>query len=205
MMDKLNREFYSRDTLTVAKELLGKIIVHKTEGHILKGRIVETEAYLGLDDKAAHSNGGKMTKRVETMYDIPGTAYIYLIWGQYSCLNAITVKKGVPEGVLIRAIEPIKNIEQMITYRYNKKIKELTKYEEYNITNGPGKLSMALNIDTRFDKEDLCGDNLYIKIDQEEEKFNIIETNRIGIGYAEEAINYPYRFYIEDNPYVSKI
>lgn len=202
-MVKLNREFYSRDTLTVAKELLGKVLVHNTEGHILKGRIVETECYLGLTDKAAHSYGGKRTKRVETMYGRPGIAYVYLIWGMYNCLNLITVKEGVPEGVLIRGIEPVENIEQMIRYRFNKRKEELTKYQKNNITNGPGKLTMALNIDIRLDKEDLCGDKLYLELGQEE-KFNIIETKRIGIDYAEEAIDYPYRFYIEGNPYVSK-
>lgn len=203
-MTKLNREFYSRDTITVAKELLGKILVHRTEGHILKGKIVETEAYLGIGDKASHSYGGRKTKRVETMYDKPGTAYIYLIWGMYNCLNAITVEEGVPEGVLIRGIEPIKNIDRIVKYRFDKKIEELTKYERNNISNGPGKLTMALNIDRRLNKEDLCGDSLYIESDKNE-KFKIIETSRIGIDYAEEAIEYPYRFYIENNPYVSRV
>ena len=203
-MVKLDRDFYSRDTLTVAKELLGKILVHNTEGHILKGRIVETEAYLGLIDKAAHSYGGKKTKRVETMYGMPGTAYVYFIWGMYSCLNIITVEEGVPEGVLIRGIEPVENIDQMILYRYNKAFEELTNYQKKNISNGPGKLTMAMNIDRSLDKEDLCEDKLYLEIGQKE-KFNIIEAKRIGIDYAMEAVHYPYRFYIEDNPYVSKI
>lgn len=203
-MTRLNREFYSRDTLTVAKDLLGKILVRNIDGHILKGRIVETEAYLGLTDKAAHSYGGKITKSVETMYSRPGTAYVYFIWGQHFCLNTLTVKEGVPEGVLLRGIEPIKNIEQMALYRFNKKVEELNKYQNKNLTNGPGKLTKALNIDRRFDKEDLCGDNLYLEAGNEE-KFNIIETTRIGIHYAEEAVDFPYRFYIEGNPYVSKL
>ncbi len=203
-MTKLNREFYSRDTITVAKDLLGKVLVHKTEGYILKGKIVETEAYLGIEDKASHSYGGRKTKRVETMYDKPGTAYIYLIWGMYNCLNSITVEEGVPEGVLIRGIEPVKNIDQMVKYRFDKKIEELTKYEINNISNGPGKLTMALNIDRRLNKEDLCGDRLYIETGKDKE-FNIVETSRIGIDYAEEAKYFPYRFYIENNPYVSKV
>lgn len=203
-MIKLNREFYSRETLIVAKELLGKTLVHKTEGHILKGKIIETEAYLGIEDKASHSYGGKKTKRVETMYEKPGTAYVYLIWGMYYCLNAITVEKGVPEGVLIRGIEPIKNIDQMIRYRFNKSAQKLTNYEVNNISNGPGKLTMALNIDTRLNGEDLCGDIIYIEKGEQEE-FDIVETTRIGIDYSEEAKDYPYRFYIKNNPYVSKI
>lgn len=200
-MTKLNRDFYSRDTLTVAKELLGKVLVHDTGEMILKGKIVETEAYLGLSDKAAHSYGGKRTKRLETMYGPPGTAYVYMIWGMYCCLNLVTVKEGIPEAVLIRGIEPVENMDQMILNRFHKKAEELTKNQMKNITNGPGKLALAMNIDRRFDKEDLCGDKIYIETGQEE-VFHMVETKRIGIDYAEEAAHYPYRFYIEGNPYV---
>ncbi len=202
-MIKLDREFYSRETLIVAKDLLGKILVHHTNGYIVKGKIVETEAYLGLNDKACHSYGGKISKRVATMYDKAGTAYVYFIWGKYSCFNVITVKKGVPEGVLIRAIAPVENKEQMIVNRFNKNHEELSQYQKKNISNGPGKLTLSLNIDRKLNEEDLCGDKLYLERGQEE-KFNIIETKRIGIDYAQEAIDYPYRFYIEDSPYVSK-
>lgn len=131
---KLNRNFYSRDTITVAKELLGKTLVHHIEGNKLKGMIVETEAYLGLRDKAAHSYGGRITKRVETMYGLPGTAYVYLIYGMYYCFNIVTVKEGIPEAVLIRAIEPIENIDIMALLRYGKPYEELSKYEKKNLT-----------------------------------------------------------------------
>ncbi|MCF6464486.1 DNA-3-methyladenine glycosylase [Clostridium sp. Cult2] len=201
---KLNRNFYSRDTITVAKELLGKILIHNIEGHKLTGMIVETEAYLGLKDKAAHSYGGRKTKRVETMYGAPGTAYVYLIYGMYYCLNIVTEKEGIPEAVLIRAIEPIENINQMALHRFGKSYEELSKYQRKNLTNGPGKLSMAFNIDKTQDKIDLCGDRLYLE-DGGKEIFNIIETKRIGIDYAEEAKDFPYRFYIDGNPYVSKL
>lgn len=200
-MTKLNRDFYSRDTLTVAKELLGKVLVHDTGEMILKGKIVETEAYLGLSDKAAHSYGGKRTKRLETMYGPPGTAYVYMIWGMYCCLNLVTVKEGIPEAVLIRGIEPVENMDQMILNRFHKKAEELTKNQMKNITNGPGKLALAMNIDRRFDKEDLCGEKICLETGQEE-MFHMVETKRIGIDYAEEAAHYPYRFYIEGNPYV---
>lgn len=199
---KLKRDFYSRGTLTVAKELLGKILVHNIDGHILKGKIVETEAYLGLSDKAAHPYGGKKTKRVETMYGLPGTAYVYLIYGMYYCFNIVTEKKGIPEAVLIRGLEPIENIDEMALYRFGKVYKDLSKYQKNNLTNGPGKLSMAFNIDKTLDKEDLCNDRLYLEEGKAEE-FNIIETKRIGIEYSEEAKDYPYRFYIEENPHVS--
>lgn len=201
---KLNRDFYSRDTLTVAKELLGTILVYNIDGQMLTGKIVETEAYLGITDKAAHAYGGRRTKRVETMYGPPGTAYVYIIYGMYHCLNIITVKEGVPEGVLIRGIEPLENIDQMAINRFQKPYEELTKYQKRNLTNGPGKLSMAFNIDKTLDKEDLCKDRLYLR-PRQDENFNIIETTRIGIDYAEEARDFPYRFYIEGNPYVSKL
>lgn len=201
---KLNRDFYSRDTLTVAKELLGTILVHNIDGQMLTGKIVETEAYLGITDKAAHAYGGRRTKRVETMYGPPGTAYVYIIYGMYHCLNIITVKEGVPEGVLIRGIEPLENIDQMAINRFQKPYEELTKYQKRNLTNGPGKLSMAFNIDKTLDKEDLCKDRLYLE-ERQDGNFNIIQTTRIGIDYAEEARDFPYRFYIEGNPYVSKL
>jgi DNA-3-methyladenine glycosylase len=201
---KLDRSFYSRDTLILAKELLGKVIVHKTGEDILKGKIVETEAYLGVIDKAAHSYGGKKTKRVETMYGLPGTAYVYLIYGMYYCFNIVAKEEGVPEAVLIRAIEPIEGVNGMALYRYGKNYDELNNYQKNNLTNGPGKLSMALKIDKTLDKEDLCKDRLYLEEGQQD-KFNIIETTRIGIDYAEEAKDFPYRFYIEGNPYVSKL
>lgn len=201
---KLDRDFYSRDTLKVAKELLGKILVHNVDGHILKGKIVETEAYLGLEDKAAHTYGGRKTKRVETMYGEAGRAYVYIIYGIYYCLNIVTVRKGIPQGVLIRGLEPLENVEIMIQNRFKKPYEELTSYQKDNISNGPGKLTMAMNIDKNLDKKDLCGDSLYLE-KGEKEKPIIIETTRIGIDYAEEAKDYPYRFYIKENPYVSKL
>lgn len=199
---KLTRDFYRRDTVTVAKELLGKVLVHDINGNLLKGKIVETEAYLGFEDKAAHSYGGKRTKRVEVMYGQPGIAYVYLIYGMYYCFNIITKEEGVPEGVLIRAVEPIENINQMAINRFNKPYDELTNYQKRNLTNGPGKLCLALVIDKRLNGIDLCGDRLYLE-DDEEKNLDIVQTTRINIDYAEEAKYFPYRFYIKDNPYVS--
>ncbi|QQY79587.1 DNA-3-methyladenine glycosylase [Keratinibaculum paraultunense] len=201
---KLDKNFYMRDTLIVAKELLGKILVRNVDGKLLKGKIVETEAYLGLKDKAAHSYGGRRTKRVETMYGEPGRAYVYFIYGMYYCFNIVTKEKGIPEAVLIRAIEPLEGIDEMAKNRFGKPYGQLNKYQRENLTNGPGKLSMAFNIDKTLDKEKLWGNKLYL----EEgicEDFNIIETTRIGIDYAEEAKYFPYRFYIEGNPHVSKL
>lgn len=200
---KLDRNFYNRDTLVVAKELLGQILVHKIDGKLLSGMIVETEAYLGVNDKAAHAYGGRRTKRVETMYGPPGRAYVYIIYGMYNCLNTITREEGVPQGVLIRGIEPIEGLEYMALNRFNKQLEKLTKNQMKNLTNGPGKLCQAMMINRSLDKEDLCGEKLYIEkgIDK---NFNIVEAKRIGIDYAEEARDFLYRFYVEGNPNVSK-
>lgn len=200
---KLKRNFYNRDTLVVAKELLGKILVHKVGGKVYKGKIVETEGYLGVKDKAAHSYGGRRTKRVEIMYGPPGTSYVYLIYGMYYCFNVVTREEGVPEAVLIRGIEPIDEVYSMGYNRFHKGFDELSSYQRKNISNGPGKLCQAMNIDKDLNGEDLCGDRFYIE-EGKDEKFNIVEAKRIGIDYAEEAKNFLWRFYIEGNPHVSK-
>lgn len=204
---KLTREFYSRDTLIVARELLGKHLVHKVEGIERIGEIVEVEAYKGIEDKAAHSYGGKRTKRTEVMFGEGGHAYVYLIYGMYNCLNVITSKPGNPEGVLIRALKPIKGIAQISQDRFKKSDSELTKGQYRNLLNGPGKLSMGMAINKEHYGIDLCGDVLYLTdpgppADQAEQE--IVRSPRINIDYAEEAIHYPWRFYFKDNPYLSK-
>ena len=200
---KLERDFYNRDTLTVAKELLGKLLVHKVDGKLISGKIVETEAYRGVIDKAAHSYGGKRTPRVEPMYGQCGFAYVYFIYGLYYCFNVVTREEGVAEAVLVRALEPINGLEEMSINRYNKSLDSINKKQLINITNGPSKLCNALKIDKTLNREDLCGDKLYIESGQQEE-FIIEEAKRIGIDYAEEAKDYLWRFYIKGNSYVSK-
>ncbi|WP_246615214.1 DNA-3-methyladenine glycosylase [Clostridium thailandense] len=200
-MNKLNREFYSRDTETVAKELLGKILVHEIDGNRIAGKIVETEAYLGVIDKAAHSYGGRKTPRVEIMYGKAGLSYVFIIYGMYYCFNVVTQKEGIPEAVLIRALEPVNELDIIANERFKKNYKDLTKTQIKNLTNGPGKLCNALKIDKRLNGEDLCNDNLYIE--DNNENFNIVTSNRIGIDYSEEAKDFPLRFYIENNKYVS--
>ena len=201
---KLDRDFYRRDPLTLARELLGKILVHNVDGRELRGMIVETEAYLGVVDKAAHSYGGRRTKRVETMYGQPGIAYIYIIYGMYNCFNIVAREVGIPEAVLVRAIEPLGELEQMSLNRFNKPYKELTKTQKKSLTNGPGKLCDAMLIDRKLDGEDLCGERLYVE-EGTEKNISIVTSKRIGIDYAEEAKDFPYRFYIEGNPYVSRL
>lgn len=201
-MKKLDRDFFDRDSLIVAQELLGKVIVHIVDGKKLSGKIVEAEAYMGITDKAAHSYGGRRTPRVEVMYGNPGFSYVFIVYGMHYCFNVVTREKGNPQAVLIRAVEPVDGVEYMALNRFNKKYDCLTKKQINNLTNGPGKLCKALLIDKSLNGEDLCGSNLYIE-EGENEKFNKIASKRIGIDYAEEAKDYLWRFYIKDNLYIS--
>ncbi len=200
---RLIREFYARETLQVAKELLGKILVHNVNGVKLSGKIVETEAYIGSIDKACHAYGGKHTPRLETLYGMPGIAYVYFIYGMYHCFNVITKEEGIPEGVLIRAIQPIEGLDEMSKLRFKKGYNELTKAQIKNLTTGPSKLCIAMNINKENNKQDLCISELYIEDSVEKEKIEIIEAKRIGIDYAEEAKDFPWRFYIKNNIWVS--
>ncbi|MBU3144379.1 DNA-3-methyladenine glycosylase [Clostridium sp. CF012] len=200
---KLTREFYAKETLQVARALLGKVLVHEVNGVKLSGKIVETEAYIGSIDKASHAYGGKKTPRLEALYGKPGIAYVYFIYGMYHCFNVITKEEGSPEGVLIRAIEPIEGLEEMSKSRFNKSYDELTKAQFKNLTSGPSKLCIAMNINIENNKQDLCENNLYIEESIYKEKFEIIEAKRIGIDYAEEAKDFKWRFYIKSNVWVS--
>lgn len=203
---RLNKDFFNRDTLIVAKELLGKILVRKIDGVILKGRIVETEAYIGAIDKASHAYGGKRTNRTETLYAEPGTVYVFSIYGMYYCLNLISEEKDVAAGVLIRGIEPLEGIEKMSQLRYKKNYEELSNYEKKNFSNGPSKLCMSLGIDKRDNCiNTISSEELYVEEDfLNKEAFSIVESKRIGIDYAEEAKDFLWRFYIKDNKFISK-
>lgn len=194
---RLGREFYMRDAVTTAKELLGKIIVKKrVDGKIFSGRITEVEAYMGVVDKASHSYGNRRTKRTEVMYKEGGFSYVFLIYGMYDCFNVIVSHKGNPEAVLIRGVEPLENKELMSAERKVKK--------EKDISNGPGKLTKALGITRADNGEDLVtSDTIWLEDDGYIVE-NIIETTRIGIDYAEEDALKPWRFYIKDNIFVSK-
>ncbi|MDU3010887.1 MAG: DNA-3-methyladenine glycosylase [Peptoniphilus harei] len=197
----LGNNFFKRDTVEVAKNLLGKKIIRNISGNFFCAKIVETEAYLGLEDRACHSYGGNITKRNEILYEEAGTIYVYLIYGMYNLLNIVTKNENDPEAVLIRAVEPIENIDAMAVNRFGKIYKDLSSYQKKNLTNGPGKLTMAMEIDRSLNGKILSQDYLYIE--EGEDVRNIIETKRIGIDYAGEDANLPLRFYIEDNPYVS--
>src|SRR5277367_339955 len=182
-MQKLPRSFYGRDTIVVAKELLGKFLVHNSRGVQRVGKIVEVEAYLGPHDLAAHSAKGR-TKRTEIMFGPPGHAYVYLIYGMYHCMNVVTECEGHASAVLLRAIEPVKNIK--------------------NRTCGPGLLCRAMKIDRRLNAHDLLSDNFYIAASEKVELFSTIKRPRIGVDYAKHWAKRHLRFYIKDNPFVSR-
>lgn len=201
-MEKLDRAFYSRDSISVAKALLGKVLVRETEGERIAVRIVETEAYMGVTDRAAHSYGGRRTPRVEVMYGAAGVAYVFMIYGMHCCFNVVTAGKEIPQAVLVRAAEPLEGLEQMALARFEKLYDGLTKSQLLGLTNGPGKLCRALGLDRQFNGADLCGDTLYIE-EGRQPKPSVVTAKRVGVDYAGEAKDYPWRFYSKDSEYVS--
>jgi len=195
---KLPREFYTRpNVLTVAQELLGKLLVVPTrDGTRVSGIIVETEAYRGPQDRASHAYGGRRTKRTETMYGIGGTAYVYFVYGMYNQFNVVTNVRDIPHAVLVRALEPVEGIEIL---RERRRI-----HSDHQLTNGPGKLCIALGIDRSLDRADLTGNTVWLEQGKPVPRSKIVSGPRIGIDYAEEWIEKPWRFWIRDNPFVSR-
>lgn len=195
-MERLKRPFYERDTLVVARELLGQNLVRCLNGQRLVGRIVEVEAYLGPGDKASHAAAGH-TERNAAMYGPPGHAYIYFIYGMHYCLNVVTDRPGFPAAVLLRALEPLAGIEQMQLNRPRRAGLELT--------NGPAKLCYALAIDGTLNGSDLIdGSVLWLETGMAIQGSQIMAGPRVGVRGDERALNAPWRFWIAGNPYVSK-
>lgn len=194
----LQRPFYQQDTITVAKDLLGKILVHESSDGTTAGRIVETEAYRGPEDQAAHSSGGRRTARNEIMYGQKGYAYVYFIYGLYYCFNLTAGDvPGKPEAVLLRAIEPVEDEDLMAKRRGAKRGK-------FNgLTNGPSRLCMAMGITKAQNKLDLTTPPLYIKDAPPVLQEDIIETTRVGVDYSGDCKKYPWRFYIKENKFIS--
>ncbi len=194
----LQRGFYERDTITVAKELLGKIMVHESAEGTTEGRIVETEAYRGPEDQAAHSSGGRRTPRNEVMYGEKGHAYVYLIYGMYFCVNITAGNMfGKPEAILLRALEPVAGEKIMAKRR------RVNDGDLGNLTEGPGRLCMAMGITKAENKLDVTNRPLYIKNALPVNSEEIVETTRVGVDYAGEWKNLPWRFYIKGNKYIS--
>ncbi len=182
-MRPLPRDFYDRETETVARAMLGMLLAHRVEGRLRIGRIVETEAYLGPHDLAAHSARG-CTARTEVMFGPPGHAYVYLIYGVHHCMNVVTEPEGKAAAVLIRALEPIQNIQ--------------------GSTKGPGLLCRALAIDRTHTGKDLVGADLFLAEPDDREPFDVVSRPRIGVSYAGEWAARPLRFYVAGNAFISR-
>ncbi len=197
-MKKLPVSFYRRENvLEIAKELLGKILVTNQDGIVTSGRIVEVEAYNGIVDKASHAFGGKRTNRNEIMYADGGAAYVYLCYGIHHLFNVVTHTKETPHAILIRALEPVKGIDEMLK-RVGKKQLDST------ITRGPGNLSKALGITTLQTGVSLLGKELFVGDDGFKfSKNEIVASPRIGVDYAGKDALLPYRFFIKGNSFVS--
>ena len=194
----LDRKFYAReDTAKIARELLGKLLVVASPEGRVSGMIVETEAYLGEIDRAAHSFGGRRTKRNEVMYGEPGFAYVFFVYGMYNQFNCVTGAAGTPHAILIRAVEPVEGIEIMQERRPKAK-------KPRDLTSGPGKLCIAMGIDRSLNGEDLLGEKVFIEKYRTITAENIACGKRIGIDYAGEDANRPLRFWVAGNAFVSR-
>lgn len=189
----LTREFYERNSVRVAKELLGKVLVRGLGATVLEGIIVEVEAYRGYDDPASHAYRGP-TRRNQVMFGQPGHAYVYFTYGMHYCLNVTTEPTGQPGAVLIRAAQPLKGIDRMKRQRGTEEVK--------NLANGPGKLTQAFAVTKALNGHDLTlGTRLSIAESDNSEPLKIVSRSRIGIRAGVEK---PWRFLIKDNPFVSE-
>ncbi len=197
-MEQLPISFYEReDVVLIARELLGKIVETNIDGIITRGRIVETEAYVAHVDRASHSFRGKRTSRNEHMYCSPGTSYIYICYGMHQMLNIVTNKAGVPDAVLIRALEPLSGIEEMLKRTGKPKL-------DKTLTRGPGNVGKALGLNKKYSGQPLL-DHIRIYSDENYDLSNqkIGISKRIGVESAGKDADLPYRFFIKGNPYVS--
>ena len=202
-MAKLTHDFFNGDTVAIAQALLGKYLVRNRNGELLAGRITETEAYVGRCDKACHAYNYRRTPRTETLFMAPGHAYIYFIYGMYHCLNFVTEPDGEPSAVLLRGLEPTAGAETMKHLRFGDA--PMNAYRRKNFLNGPGKVCKALELTTAQNKLDLEGDVLFLcdsmadvgLTDPVTGPEHICAGPRIGVDYAEEAKDFPWRFWLE--------
>jgi DNA-3-methyladenine glycosylase len=197
-MEKLPLEFYQRsNVLQIAKELLGKILVTKWNKTVTSARIVETEAYAGVMDRASHAYGARRTKRNDIMYGQGGYAYVYLCYGIHHLFNVVTNDHGIPHAILVRGAEPLQGIKEMLERTGKDK-------PDHTLTRGPGNLSKALGIATGHSGLSLLGKQIFIADDGfRYKKKEIIASPRIGVDYAGEDALLHYRFFIKGNPFVS--
>ncbi len=203
----LPREFFDRDTLTVARELVGKYLVRRYEGVTLAVRLTETEAYIGRMDKACHAWNYRRTPRTQTLFAPPGTAYVYLIYGLHCCLNLVTEGEGEPAAVLLRGAVPRYNSAIIAENRFGRKEEALTPYQRNNLLNGPGKLCAGLRVGRALNGLGWGSGELFVCASLaeaglpdwpgDEAPLTVRAGKRIGIDYAEEAADFPWRFYVE--------
>lgn len=197
-LKKLDYSFYRRtDPLEIAKDLLGKILITRFDGAVTSGRIVETEAYAGIVDRASHAYGDRRTTRTEVMYQRGGTAYVYLCYGIHYMFNVVTNDPGIPHAILIRGLEPLRGLEKMLVRTGKKK-------SDLSLTRGPGNVAKALGINSHNSGASLLGRNIFIGddgfiLDQKE----LLLTPRIGVDYAGDDAKLLYRAAIKSSPYIS--
>lgn len=191
---KLGRVFYEQATVQVARQLLGKYLVRVHPDGLTAGMILETEAYVGLDDKASHASRGR-TPRTAMMFGPAGFAYVYVIYGMHHCLNAVTEREDYPAAVLIRAVEPCEGLDLMRARRQRQDMRRLT--------DGPGKVCQAFGIDRALNGSDMCGDVLFVE-DRGTTPPDIVVGTRVGVDYAGPWKDMPWRFYIAGHAGVSK-
>lgn len=214
----MDREFFRRHGLEVAPELLGLLLVHEKEEGITAGRIVEVEAYIGPEDRASHAYGGRRTPRNEAMYGPPGHAYVYFTYGMHHCLNVVCSEEGTPHAVLIRSVEPVAGVRLMaqrrgLLQRYNQLLSRDQSSPEAVplklaklLCSGPGRLCQSFGITLLQNGADLVRGNLYLAFPSATglpSRSEVVATKRIGIDYAGEARDYPWRFYLDSSPCVS--
>lgn len=204
-MARLSRGFYAGDTVETARALLGKYLVRRYGEVPLVGRITETEAYVGRCDKACHAYNYRRTARTETLFGPPGHAYIYFIYGMYHCLNFVTEPEGEPSAVLIRALEPIWGTELIRQLRFGTSDSPMTAYEKKNFLNGPGKVCKGFSLSRAENGMDLTGDILFVCGSPADvglpcpatRREHVLAGPRVGVEYAEEARDFPWRFRLE--------
>lgn len=200
------QSFFDRDTVEVAKDLVGKYLIRRYDNLVLAARIVETEAYIGRMDKACHAYGYRKTDRTKTLFDPPGAAYVYLIYGMHCCLNFVTEPEGEPAAVLIRGLEPRYQEDILAQNRFHCSVEEMSAYQKKNFLNGPGKVCAGMNIDRSLNGLphgspvlEVCSSLSEAGLPEWQEDqlpINIQTGKRIGIDYAEEARDFPWRFFL---------
>lgn len=198
LSQKLPRSFYLKDTLLIARQLPGKILVYNDGGELFAAKIVETEAYVGKEDESAHSYRGK-TERNKVMFNTGGYFYVYFTYGMHFCCNVVVGQEGQGNAVLIRAVEPLLNLEKMKLNRFGKTV--ISGREFINLTNGPAKLCRAFGFDKKHNGTDLCGNSVFLSEGETIDPERIGVSTRIGI---KKSVDLPWRFYIKNNGFVSK-